>query len=200
MRLRQAKAVGISPKHLVSGPRGCRILPMHFLRCSRRAFGRIGVAVASDEAASASAGWCVRGGRVRLMLGEHEAGRGGGWVSVRFCSPMRCVVRRKSFPCFAEFQLSLRAELLLCVHEESCGLRVVACMHETAVVSCVHETVFLTLVLCLGFPRSPHQSNENGVIEWFEPRTGRREGHATVHHAAERPGGSAIAQKGTRRQ
>jgi hypothetical protein len=49
--VRQAQAVGISYKHLVSGPRGCRVLPPHFLRCSRCAFCRIGGAVASGEAA-----------------------------------------------------------------------------------------------------------------------------------------------------
>jgi len=31
------------------------------------------------------------------------------------------------------------------------------------------------------------QNGLNGVIEWFEPRTARRGGHATVHHAAARP-------------
>jgi hypothetical protein len=45
----------------------------------------------------------VRGGRGRPRLGEHEAGGGGGWVSVRFCSPLRFVVSLQSCPRFPEF-------------------------------------------------------------------------------------------------
>jgi len=52
------------------------------------------------------------------MLGEHEAGGGGGWESVRFCSPLRCVVRRQSFPKRGRTRQELKAP------------RVVACVRE----------------------------------------------------------------------
>ena len=50
---RQAEAGGTSHRHPVSGPRGCRALPLHFPRCSLGALRRIGAAMASGEAASA---------------------------------------------------------------------------------------------------------------------------------------------------
>ena len=50
---RQAEAGGTSHRHPVSGPRGCRALPLHFPRCSLGALRRIGTAMASGEAASA---------------------------------------------------------------------------------------------------------------------------------------------------
>jgi hypothetical protein len=60
------------------------------------------------------------------MLGEHETGGGGGWESVRFCSPLRCVVRRQSFPKRGRTRPELKApRVVACVREESCDLRVV---------------------------------------------------------------------------
>jgi hypothetical protein len=50
---RQVEAGGTSHRHPVSGPRGCRALPLHFPRCSLGALRRIGAAMASGEAASA---------------------------------------------------------------------------------------------------------------------------------------------------
>jgi hypothetical protein len=49
----QAEAGGTSHRHQVSGPRGCRALPLHFPRCSLGALRRNGAAMASGEAASA---------------------------------------------------------------------------------------------------------------------------------------------------
>jgi len=63
--------------------------------------------VGSWDAASCRRIFCGAPGVPSVLrqaeAGEHEAEGGGGWVSVRFRSPLRFVVCRQSCPRFPEF-------------------------------------------------------------------------------------------------
>ena len=63
---RQAEDGGTFHRHTVSGPRGCRALPLHFQRCSLGALRRIGAAMASGGGKRLSGAVCGCGGKRRL--------------------------------------------------------------------------------------------------------------------------------------
>ena len=65
--------MGISPKHLVSGPLGCRVLPPHFLRCSQCASVELVPPCQADAGGTRGCGRRRRGERALLSSAASRA-------------------------------------------------------------------------------------------------------------------------------